>query len=143
VPRSYISRWVDAKPRTPGQAWLEGLEGRKREEAEFHDADRAGPRDEDPDPFIQLYRNLTPSLRTEWERRHVLGLREVRYARQWFEVENMRFLLLTAPLATLLPSGAVRRAGLRVAHTIVAVATCALRLEYWSWMFTFELVKVR
>lgn len=274
-----LLRWVDAQPRTLGQAWLEGLEERKREEAEFHDADRAGRRDEDPEstpnrrfyeaagivksaladrlaslvpgaafldfacgngnqtiaaarggaaaalgidisetsvrnateaaaeagvatvarflqrdceetrlpggafevclcsgmlhhldlsrafpelyrimapggrilclealaynPFIQLYRNLTPSLRTEWERRHILGLREVRYARQWFEVEKMRFFLLTAPLATLLPSGAVRRAGLRVAHIIDAVATRAPLLKYWSWMFTFELVKVR
>jgi SAM-dependent methyltransferase len=274
-----LLHWIDAQPRALGQAWLAGLENRKREEAEFHDLDRAGRRDEDPEstpnrrfyeaaeivksaladrlaslvpgaifldyacgngsqtiaaardgaavalgidisetsirnatdaaaeagvanvarflqrdceetglpdgafdlclcsgmlhhldlsrafpelcrimapggrivclealaynPFIQLYRNLTPTLRTEWERRHILGLREVHYGRQWFAVENMRFFLLTAPLATLLPSGPLRRAGLRVAHAIDAVATRAPFLKYWSWMFTFELVKVR
>lgn len=272
-----LLRWIESQPQMLGQAWLGGLEERKREEAEFHDADRTDRRDEAPEstpnrrfyeaagkvqtaladriaslapgsafldyacgngretiaaardgavvalgidisetsvrnateaatsagvariarflqrdcektglpddafdvclcsgmlhhldlsrafpelhrimapggrivclealaynPFIQLYRNLTPSLRTEWERRHILGMREVRYASQWFNVENVRFFLLAAPLATLLPSGAIRRAGLHIAHAIDSVGTRTPLLKYWSWMFTFELVK--
>ena len=273
----WVLRWVEAQPQALGPGWLKGLEERKQEEAQFHDADRAGRRDESPEstpnrrfyeaagvvhsaleerldslvpgavfldfacgngqqtiaaarkgaslalgidisetsvqnateaaaetgvgqvarflqrdcentglpdaafdvclcsgmlhhldlsrafpelhrimapggrilclealaynPFIRLYRTMTPSLRTEWERRHILGLRELEYARQWFRVENVRFFLLAAPLATLLPAGPLRRAGLRLGHAVDVVATRAPLLKYWSWMFSFELVK--
>lgn len=92
-------------------------------------------------PIIRLYRNLTPALRTEWEAAHILGLREVEYAKRWFKVENMRFFLMAAPLATLLPRGRLRAAALRVGHAIDGVATRIPGLQLWSWQFAFELVK--
>src|SRR5205814_301006 len=51
-------------------------------------------------PVIQYYRNRTPELRTDWEKGHILGLAEVNYAKKWFNVENMKFFLMAAPLAT-------------------------------------------
>ena len=92
-------------------------------------------------PFIQLYRNRTPHLRTEWEKRHILGMKELRLARRWFDVENVKFFLMAAPLATLLPRGPLRRGGLAVAHAIDSVATRIPALQLWSWQFAFELVK--
>src|SRR5438093_7092025 len=55
-------------------------------------------------PFIRLYRRLTPQLRTAWEREHILTHRHLRYAKRWFRVQNVRYYLIAAPLATLLPS---------------------------------------
>lgn len=92
-------------------------------------------------PVIQLYRNRTPHLRTDWEKQHILSMREVRMAKRWFRVENVRFFLMAAPLATFLPEGTLRRAGLKVAHAIDAVATRVPGLQLWSWQFAFELVK--
>lgn len=92
-------------------------------------------------PAIQLYRELTPGLRTEWEKRHILGMKEVRFARRWFDVENLRFHLMAAPLATFLPEGFARNFGLRVGHAIDAVLTRIPLLRLWSWQFTFELVR--
>jgi len=92
-------------------------------------------------PIIQLYRNRTPELRTEWEKSHILGLRELEYAKRWFMVENVRFFLMAAPLATLLPTGPMRSAFLRIGHAIDGVATRIPGLQRWSWQFSFELVK--
>lgn len=92
-------------------------------------------------PAIRLYRRMTPELRTAWEREHILGMREVRFARQWFDVENIKFLLLTAPLATLLPAGPVRRLGVRLGLALDSLLTRIPGLRLWSWQFTFELVK--
>lgn len=92
-------------------------------------------------PFIQLYRRLTPHLRTEFEARHILGMKEVRLAQRWFAVENLRFFLMAAPLATLLPRGALRRNGIKAGHALDAVLTRIPGLKLWSWVFTFELVK--
>lgn len=92
-------------------------------------------------PVIQMYRNRTPELRTSWEKEHILGLRDVRFAGNWFRVENTRFYLMTAPLATLLPQGPLRRGGLKIGHAIDRVLTRTPFLKYWSWQFSFELVK--
>jgi SAM-dependent methyltransferase len=91
-------------------------------------------------PFIRAYRTRTPESRTEWEARHILSLRDVELAKRWFKVENMKYFLLAAPLATLLPSPA-RRAGIAVGHLLDAVLTRVPLLQLWSWQFSFELVK--
>lgn len=92
-------------------------------------------------PVIQLYRNRTPHLRTDWEKRHILSMREVRFAKQWFNVENVRFFLMASPLATFLPAGPVRRGGIALAQFVDSVATRIPGLQLWSWQFAFELVK--
>jgi SAM-dependent methyltransferase len=92
-------------------------------------------------PVIQLYRDRTPHLRTAWEKEHILGMRDLEQAKQLFQVENVRFFLLTAPLATLLPDGRLRRAGLALGHAIDEVLTRIPYLRLWSWQFSFELVR--
>ena len=92
-------------------------------------------------PVIQLYRDRTPHLRTDWEKKHILGMKELRYARKWFSVENVKFFLLAAPLATFLPAGLIRRGGIALAHAVDSVMTKVPGLQLWSWQFAFELVK--
>ncbi|HUR92446.1 MAG TPA: class I SAM-dependent methyltransferase [Gemmatimonadaceae bacterium] len=91
-------------------------------------------------PLIQLYRALTPQLRTAWETQHILSLGDVRKARRWFRVGTVRYFLMTAPVATLLPDGAIRRVGLGIAHRIDVVLTRLPLLNRLSWQFTFELI---
>jgi hypothetical protein len=92
-------------------------------------------------PVIQLYRNRTPELRTAWEKEHILSMREVKFAQQWFDVAKVKFFLMSAPLATFLPAGPVRRAGIAIAHAVDEVVTRIPGLQLWSWQFAFELVK--
>src|SRR4029079_1356192 len=92
-------------------------------------------------PVIQLYRDRTPHLRTDWEKKHILSMKEVNYAKQWFNVENVKFFLMASPLATFLPAGPIRRGGIALAHLVDEVATRIPGLQLWSWQFAFELVK--
>lgn len=92
-------------------------------------------------PAIKLYRRLTPEHRTAWEAKHILSLREVRYAKRWFDVQGMRFFCMASPLATLLPAGKARAAGLALGHAIDSVLTRIPLIRLWSWQFAFELVK--
>jgi SAM-dependent methyltransferase len=92
-------------------------------------------------PFIRMYRRRTPHLRTAWEKEHILSLRELTLAREWFQVEQVRFFHLTAPLATFLPAGIMRRTGITIGHAIDHIVTRIPLLRLWSWQFSFELVK--
>jgi SAM-dependent methyltransferase len=92
-------------------------------------------------PAIQLYRRLTPQLRTEFEARHILGLKELRLASRWFSVENVRFWLMAAPLGALLPAGPLRQGAIAAGHVLDKVLTRVPGLRLWSWVFSFELVK--
>jgi SAM-dependent methyltransferase len=92
-------------------------------------------------PFIQLYRKMTPHLRTPFEKDHILSLREVDFARRFFDVENLRFFHLFSLCAT--PLRRTRWFGpvLRLANR-----ADRLLLRFWpfsrlAWMFSFELVK--
>ena len=92
-------------------------------------------------PVIRLYRNRTPELRTEWEKAHILDLSHLEFAKRWFRVENIKYFLMAAPLATFLPKGALRSGFLRIGHAVDAVVTRVPLLQRWSWQFAFELVK--
>lgn len=50
-------------------------------------------------PAFQLYRKLTPRLRTAWEAEHILTLREVAAARKYFKTVDTHFFYLTSLLA--------------------------------------------
>jgi len=89
-------------------------------------------------PLIQLYREMTPQYRTEWEKNHILGMPQVRYARQWFGVENLRFFCLASPLAGFAPR-AIRPAILPGLHALDALLTRIPGVQLWSWQFAFEL----
>lgn len=90
----------------------------------------------DYNPAIKLYRMRTPSIRTEWEKAHILSLKDVKFARRFFDVENLRFWHITAIAGPHLPSFA-----LPVLHGIDRVLERLPGVQLMSWMFTFEMVK--
>src|SRR5207245_1644472 len=57
----------------------------------------------DYNPLIKLYRNRNVHQRTEWEKAHILSLNEVRLARRFFRLGEIRYFHLTSMLGVWLP----------------------------------------
>jgi ubiquinone/menaquinone biosynthesis C-methylase UbiE len=89
----------------------------------------------DYNPAIKLYRHLTPAMRTEWEKAHILSLADVKFARRFFDLGDVRFFHITSILGTFLPKA------LPMLNAIDRRLTRVPGLRLMSWMFTFELIK--
>jgi ubiquinone/menaquinone biosynthesis C-methylase UbiE len=89
----------------------------------------------DYNPAIKLYRLITPEMRTEWEKAHILSLRDVRFARKFFDVGNIKYWHITSILAPymgpLLPA----------LNRLDRILTKLPLIQLMAWVFTFELVK--
>ena len=92
-------------------------------------------------PVIKLYRQLTPSMRTEWEKRHILSLRDLRFAKHFFEVRNVRYWHLCSILVTALRNTRAFKGALTVANGLDSVLLRVPPISLMAWMFSFELVK--
>jgi ubiquinone/menaquinone biosynthesis C-methylase UbiE len=42
-------------------------------------------------PIIKLYRMYTPNMRTEWEKSHILSLKDVEFAKRFFNLDKIRY----------------------------------------------------
>jgi hypothetical protein len=89
----------------------------------------------DYNPAIKLYRRLTPEMRTEWEKSHILSLADVNFAHRFFDIGEMRFWHIASILGPHAP------AALPLLNSIDAVLTRIPGLRLMAWMFTFELIK--
>lgn len=90
----------------------------------------------DYNPAIKLYRMMTPDMRTEWEKAHILSLKDIRFAERFFKIGDVRYWhvvgyggALVKPLAK----------PLDVLDTILEKIPLVNRM---AWTFTFELEKV-
>ena len=45
----------------------------------------------DYNPIIKLYRNLTPGMRTEWEKAHILSMKDVKFAQKFFNLGKINY----------------------------------------------------
>lgn len=88
----------------------------------------------DYNPLIKLYRNRNPHQRTEWEKAHILSLREVRLARRHFDVGEIRYFHMASIAGVWLP------ALLPLLNGIDRVLTRVPGVQLMSWMFMFELL---
>jgi ubiquinone/menaquinone biosynthesis C-methylase UbiE len=86
-------------------------------------------------PLIKLYRNITPQMRTEWEKANILSYQDIYFARRFFEVKNIRHWHLFSIIGTYLPFAL---SFLNAIDKIVLKLPC---IKLMSWMFTFELHK--
>ena len=85
-------------------------------------------------PLIKWYRKRTPQQRTEWESTHILSLREVRFAKRFFDVGEVRFWHIASCVGTYVP------ALLPLLNCIDGVLTRIPGIRLMSWQFTFELL---
>jgi ubiquinone/menaquinone biosynthesis C-methylase UbiE len=91
----------------------------------------------DYNPAIKLYRMLTPAMRTEWEAAHILSLKDVRFASRFFEVHDVRYWHILAPLGAKIP------ALFPLLDAIDGALTHVPLVKLLAWIFTFELRKPR
>jgi ubiquinone/menaquinone biosynthesis C-methylase UbiE len=92
-------------------------------------------------PFIKLYRRLTPSLRTKFEKEHIISNKELRFASYFFEVRNVKFWHFLSLLAVFFRNMPFFSLLLRMLRAADAVALSIPLLRNMAWQFTFELVK--
>lgn len=86
-------------------------------------------------PLIKLYRHLTPSMRTDFEKAHILSLREVKFARRFFEVTEVRYWHVVSYAAGKFP---------KLLKPLEFLDGLLERIPYvqrLAWIFTFEMVK--
>ncbi len=95
-------------------------------------------------PLIKLYRKLTPDLRTEWEKEHILSLKDVRAAKRYFNVGEIRywhlFSVFGAPVRGIPPLFRVCMPSLNAIDRII---TRIPAVQLMAWQFSFELYKPR
>jgi hypothetical protein len=86
-------------------------------------------------PLIKLYRRLTPQMRSKWEAVHILSYRELKFAKYFFEVRNIKHWTLVALVGFYVP------VLLPLCRWIDSVLMALPGIKLMSWMFTFELHK--
>ena len=50
----------------------------------------------DYNPLIKIYRMMTPDMRTEWEKAHILSLKDVDFASRFFKINSIKYWHITA-----------------------------------------------
>ena len=86
-------------------------------------------------PLIKLYRTMTPQMRTEWEKAHILSLKDVKFASRFFEVTEVRYWHVVGYVAGKFPKLQKPLTRLDLALERVPL------LNRMGWIFTFELLK--
>jgi ubiquinone/menaquinone biosynthesis C-methylase UbiE len=89
----------------------------------------------DYNPAIKLYRMMTPEMRTDWEKAHILSLKDVRFAKNFFETGEIKYWHISSILLPHLKPLA------GVLHKLDNVLTKIPLVQRLAWIFTFELLK--
>lgn len=90
----------------------------------------------DYNPAIKLYRMMTPDMRTEWEKAHILSLKDIRFAKRFFDIGTVKYWHIAGIITPHLP----KALGTFV-HKVDSVLEKIPYLQRMSWIFTFELIK--
>lgn len=89
----------------------------------------------DYNPAIKLYRMMTPAMRTDWEKAHILSLKDVNFARRFFDIGDLKYWHFLNILSPHMPAlgGLFGRADRLISKVPY--------LQRMAWIFTFELLK--
>ena len=89
----------------------------------------------DYNPLIKLYRMATPAMRTDWEKAHILSLKDVEFAQRFFNVQEVKYWHLVGYAAGKIP---ILSTPLEFMDKFFEKIPMLQRM---AWIFTFELVK--
>lgn len=89
----------------------------------------------DINPAIKLYRRLTPDMRTEWEKAHILSHKDLRFASRFFDVSAVNYWHVVGYVGGKFPK--MQRTLERLDRRLER----APLLQRMAWIFTFELTK--
>ncbi|MBI1977879.1 MAG: methyltransferase domain-containing protein [Candidatus Omnitrophica bacterium] len=90
-------------------------------------------------PLIQWYRRLTPHLRTAYEAKHILKMRDVHKAKKYFRKINVRFFHLATLLAVPFRNMPGFRGLLSFLEAVDSVLLLIPLVQKMAWMVTFTL----
>ncbi|PIT99557.1 MAG: hypothetical protein COT74_11195 [Bdellovibrionales bacterium CG10_big_fil_rev_8_21_14_0_10_45_34] len=90
-------------------------------------------------PVIQLYRKMTPKLRTEWETDHILTLRELNLAKNYFNKVEVKFFYLASLGAIPFIGTKVFEPVLKVTEKIDEILLKIPLLNLMAWQMVFIL----
>ncbi len=92
-------------------------------------------------PLIQLYRDLTPEMRTEWEKAHILGPKELKFAKKFFKVNDVKywflFSLFSVPFRNTFLFKYINMFLSKIDNIILKIPY----IQRLAWQFTFVLNK--
>jgi len=89
----------------------------------------------DYNPAIKFYRMMTPDMRTEWEKAHILSLRDLDFAKRFFEIGEVKYWHVVGYAAAKFKM---------LGNSLEIVDRFLENLPYiqrMAWTFTFELIK--
>jgi len=89
----------------------------------------------DYNPFIKLYRNFTPAMRTEFETEHILSLKDIEFARRFFNIGEIKYWHVTSYAGAYFPKL------LPLFNSLDKLLVKIPVIRLMSWIFTFELLK--
>lgn len=93
-------------------------------------------------PLIRIYRQLTPKMRTEWEKEHILSLKDIHAAQKYFKLGEIRYWHLTSVFgAWTRGMPAVFRVVSSALDGVDRVILAIPGIQLLAWQFTFELIK--
>lgn len=92
-------------------------------------------------PIIQLYRNLTPQLRTRWETRHILKSKDLRLSRQFFGQNDIRYFHLFVLLAVPFRKTRIFNFVLTAMEAVDSVVLRIPLIRRYAWQAVFVLSK--
>ncbi len=87
----------------------------------------------DYNPLIKLYRQFTPDMRTEWEKAHILSLKDLRFARNFFDIGEVRYWHILGIAGGKFPFL------LPLLDGMDQILTRIPGIQLMAWIFTFEL----
>lgn len=90
----------------------------------------------DYNPLIKLYRNFTPDMRTDWEKSHILDLSDLKFAKRFFDVGEVKYWHISSIIA---PKISLKL--LPILNKIDSILTQIPYLQLMAWIFTFEIIK--
>lgn len=96
----------------------------------------------DYNPAIKLYRSLTPEMRTEWEKNHILSLKDIRFAERFFDMGEIRYWHLLSIAAVMFRKNPkIMNFALNILNAIDKIVLKIPYVQLMAWMFTFEVYK--
>ncbi len=94
-------------------------------------------------PIFQLYRKLTPHLRTEWEMHHILSKKELKLAEKYFAKIEIKFFHFTTLLVIPFRNLPFFNFILTILEKIDSVILKLPLIKWWAWQIIFILSEPR
>ena len=90
-------------------------------------------------PVFQLYRKMTPQLRTEWEAHHILTKEDIAVPRQYFGKTEMYFFHLLTLAAVPFRNTKMFNAALSTTEFLDSLILKLPLVKWWAWQVIFIL----